>query len=103
MTRDELIRLFSDFSVQWGESYEERGIVDNYFDELAEVLLNKYQRISLEKDESGHDYVIPYESRERFSELMNKGEEAEDEFIDEFEKYMCGGDPFGKYEFYIKK
>lgn len=62
----------------------------------------EYQRVIILNDDSGHDYVVPFELSEEFSRLLDLGEEGEDEFIDKFDEYMCGGDPFGEYEFYIK-
>lgn len=62
----------------------------------------KYTRILIKQDDSGHDYIIPYELSDEFNRLLDLGEVAEDEFIDKFEKYMCGGDPFYGNEIYIK-
>lgn len=62
----------------------------------------EYQRIVILTDDSGHDYVVPFESKDEFLRLLDLGEVAEDEFIEKFEKYMCGGDPSSSYEFYIK-
>jgi hypothetical protein len=102
MIKEELIQLFGDFSVQNGDTYEQRCIQDNDFDKLAEVISSKYHKISIEKDDSGHDYVIPYILKERFHKLLELGEDGEDDFMDEFDKWMCGGDPNSIYEFYIK-
>lgn len=62
----------------------------------------KLVRIVIRQDDSGHDYIIPYELSDEFNRLLDLGEVAEDEFIDKFEQYMCGGDPFYGNEIYIK-
>lgn len=70
----------------------------------------KYQRVYITQDNDGHDYVIPYEMREEFSNLLEKSEygnndkwdEYEEEFIDKFEKYMTGGDINEAEELYVK-
>ena len=50
------------------------------------------KRYFLAQDDSCHWLLIPLEKRDRFYELLNKGEEAEDEFNTEFwEKYSTGG------------
>lgn len=63
---------------------------------------DEYIRIAIVTDDSGHDYVIPFELKSEFTRLIDLGEVAEDDFNDKFEKYMCGGDPSSMYEFYIK-
>ena len=61
----------------------------------------KYQRVVIQSDDDGHEYVIPYELKDKFYKLNLQ--ENWDEFESVFEKYRCGGDPFADYEFYIKK
>jgi hypothetical protein len=58
------------------------------------------RKVIARKDESGHWYVIPEELNDRWNELseimdgenQKDFEEAEDKFIEEFYKYMIGGD-----------
>lgn len=58
----------------------------------------EYQRVVMQQDDSGNDYIIPFEKLERFHEVWDD----EELFEKEFGQYRCGGDPFGEYEFYIK-
>ena len=58
----------------------------------------EYQRVVIKQDDSGHDYVVPFEKSGGFYELL----EDEELFEKTFGEYMCGGDPFYEYEFYIK-
>lgn len=48
-------------------------------------------RVSIQKDDSGHNYVIPLDKVERFNKLL-WDEPDEELFITEFEQYSTGGD-----------
>lgn len=58
------------------------------------------QKVKAVKDDDGHWYVIPNEKEERFNTLVEMSEyesnpnweSFEAELIDEFSKYMTGGD-----------
>ena len=65
----------------------------------------KYQRVVIQSDEDGHEYIIPFELNKKFQKMNQESylKEDWDEFESVFEKYKCGGDPFAEYEFYIKK
>jgi len=49
------------------------------------------EKVYAVQDESGHWYVIPLETKDKFFNLLEK-EEDEDEFIEKFSRYMTGGD-----------
>lgn len=66
--------------------------------EIKSDLDNGFERVYLTSDEDGHKYVIPYELKDRFNELLNKmiGERYEnmgtiDLFDVEFSEYLTGG------------
>jgi len=61
---------------------------------------SEYQKVFIASDDDGHEYVIPYELKDKFYKL-NLQEDWE-AFDESFGKYICGGDPFAEYEFYIK-
>lgn len=69
-----------------------------------------YQRISIETDDDGHTYIIPYEMSEEFSRLcwpkVPAGSDEfyvlQNEFISKFEGYSIGGG-LSNTELYIKK
>jgi hypothetical protein len=73
-----------------------------FFEDKKKEEQVRYKRVVILSDDSGHDYVVPFELKDEFLRLLDLGEVAEDEFEDKFEQYRCGGDPFGEYEFYIK-
>lgn len=57
--------------------------------------MEQYQRVYITQDNDGHDYVIPYELRGQFNELLeesNTSDMAEDIFNDMFSNFMTGGD-----------
>ena len=54
----------------------------------------EYQRVVIRQDDSGIDYIIPFEKLERFHEVWDD----EDLFEKEFGQYTFGGE----YELYIK-
>ena len=65
----------------------------------------KYQRVVIQSDGDGHEYIIPYELNRRFQKLSEESymKDDWDDFESVFEKYRCNGDPFSEFEFYIKK
>lgn len=58
------------------------------------------KRVYITQDDSGHDYVIPYELKDEFNELINKmasifeadAYDLQDEFEDKFGEYATRGD-----------
>lgn len=55
----------------------------------------EYQRVYITQDNDGHNYVIPYELRGQFNELLeesNTSDMAQDIFNDMFSHFMTGGD-----------
>lgn len=65
---------------------------------------SEYQKVYIVSDEDGHEYVIPYLLKDVFRIELEKSEKyGSSNFETIFEKFRCGGDPFGEYEFYIKK
>ena len=62
---------------------------------------NEYQKVYITSDDDGHEYVIPYDLKDKFHRL-NLQEDWE-KFDESFRKYICAGDPQSEYEFYIKK
>jgi hypothetical protein len=50
------------------------------------------QRVLIESDDDGHDYVIPYEMGKEFEKLLRNGHKDDYEaFNDKFSEYMIGG------------
>jgi len=71
-------------------------------------LVSSYKRVVITQDDDGHSYIIPYEMKEEFIDLLNKliecdYEDAEilDEYVNKFEQYRTGGD-INNIELYIK-
>ena len=64
-----------------------------------------YKHVIIRSDGDGHKYVIPFELEEEFDKWLNEAEESDDyiKFEAVFLEYMCGGDPFSEYDFYIKE
>ena len=60
-----------------------------------------YERVTIQSDDSGHQYVIPYSMNDIFFNMLDDDEY--DEFDEVFGKFRCSGDPFMEQEFYIKK
>jgi len=44
-------------------------------------------------DNDGHDYMVPSHLRKQFWDLLEGGEETEEEFINIFDKYRLGSSP----------
>ena len=64
----------------------------------------KYQRVVIQSDGDGHEYIIPYLMKDVFRVELNKEEKyGHSNFEHLFERYRCSGDPSADYEFYIKK
>lgn len=64
----------------------------------------EYQKVYIAQDNDGHNYVLPYELKEQFDELLeesDQSEEAESVFIDMFSGFMTGGS-LDLVELYIK-
>lgn len=43
------------------------------------------------QDDDCHWYLVELNDKERFNDLLNKGEDGEDEFIESFDKCMVNG------------
>ena len=88
---------------EWDE-LEARLAFGQPFSKKKSSIKPEYQRVEIHSDGDGHDYVIPYDLNlvDKFYDLLENENDIE-EFEELFDKYRCGGDPFGEYEFYIKK
>lgn len=63
-----------------------------------------YQRVFLTTDNDGHNYVVPYDLKDQFLELLESSEDCptdEDAFECLFGHYRTGGD-YNLKELYIK-
>jgi hypothetical protein len=54
--------------------------------------MENLQKVKAIKDDDGHWYIIPSEMEVEFHNLLNGGEDKEDEFIEKFNRYRAGGD-----------
>lgn len=52
------------------------------------------KRVYLTSDDDGHNYIIPFELKEDFETIMEKGYDTDDfdEFEEKFGQYATGGD-----------
>jgi hypothetical protein len=51
------------------------------------------KRYCLVKDDDGHTYLVPVEEKELFDELLDSGEDGEDDFITHFDPMRLGCHP----------
>ena len=82
---------------------EAKLTLNSAFSKKKSYIKHEYQRVEIHSDSEGHDYIIPYDQNliDKFYDLSE--DEDSEEFEELFDEYRCDGDPFGEYEFYIKK
>lgn len=62
MTKEILIQLFTDASIQSGESYEQRSILDSDFDDLADQVINLHLEKMKEINDENYELRTFYEN-----------------------------------------